>query len=62
MENNILICTAKKEINREGGGLSSDPTKEIFEFEIIDSNNLELYKTSNDLFDLTIGMNYVLNK
>ena len=61
IENNILICTATQEINREGGGLSSDPTKEIFEFEIIDSNNLELYKTSNEIFDLTIGMNYVLN-
>lgn len=61
IENNILICTATQEINREGGGLSSDPTNEIFEFKVIDSNNLELYKTSNEIFDLTIGMNYVLN-
>ena len=55
IEDDTLICKATKETNVEGGGKSESEANYTFEFEIVDSDELELKRVDNEGFGLTIG-------
>lgn len=58
ISDNKIICTSELRTYVIGDAFGPTPDNYIFEFEILDSENLKLTKVPEDLFNLTVGEIY----
>lgn len=61
ISDNKIICTSELKTYVIGDAFGPTPDNYIFEFEILDSENLKLTKVPEDRFNLTVGETYSLD-